>query len=89
MVLLDLNLPVRNGREVLQEMAADPILRQIPFVILTTSESEEHVTQLYPPGLCLYRLTRMVGEIYSLADRLAKSHNKSVRSDPGLLPNGS
>jgi two-component system, chemotaxis family, response regulator Rcp1 len=43
LVLLDLNLPGKDGREVLGEMKADPILRRIPVVILTTSDAEADV----------------------------------------------
>jgi two-component system, chemotaxis family, response regulator Rcp1 len=47
LVLLDLNLPGRDGREVLSEMKADPFLRQIPVVILTTSRAEADVLKSY------------------------------------------
>jgi CheY-like chemotaxis protein len=47
LVLLDLNLPRRDGREVLQEIKDDPELRRIPVVILTTSEAEEDVIAAY------------------------------------------
>lgn len=47
LVLLDLNLPRKDGREVLAEIKADPDLRQIPVVILTTSESEDDVAKTY------------------------------------------
>ena len=47
LVLLDLNLPRRNGREVLREMKEDTELRRIPVVILTTSEAEEDVIAAY------------------------------------------
>jgi two-component system response regulator len=50
LVLLDLNLPRKDGREVLEEMKADPILRRIPVVILTTSQAEEDVLKAY--NLC-------------------------------------
>jgi two-component system response regulator len=50
LVLLDLNLPRKDGREVLAEMKADPILRRIPVVILTTSQAEEDVLRAY--NLC-------------------------------------
>jgi CheY-like chemotaxis protein len=53
-LVLDLNLPMRNGREVLVEMAADPDLREIPVAVLTTSISETHVVSAYTPGLCTY-----------------------------------
>ena len=47
LVLLDLNLPRRDGREVLLDIKADPHLRRIPVVILTTSEAEEDVIAAY------------------------------------------
>lgn len=47
LVLLDLNLPRRDGREVLRELKGDPELRRIPVVVLTTSEAEEDVLASY------------------------------------------
>ena len=47
MVLLDLNLPKMDGREVLAAMKDDPLLRSIPVVVLTTSEAEEDVLRSY------------------------------------------
>jgi two-component system, chemotaxis family, response regulator Rcp1 len=46
-ILLDLNLPRKDGREVLQEIKADDELRRIPVVILTTSKAEEDVLRTY------------------------------------------
>ena len=46
-VLLDLNLPKKSGLEVLGEMKADPDLRTIPVVVLTTSRAEEDVARSY------------------------------------------
>ena len=47
LVLLDLNLPRRNGREVLRDVKGDPDLRHIPIVVLTTSDAEEDVLASY------------------------------------------
>lgn len=46
-VLLDLNLPGKDGREVLREMKDDPDLRRIPVVVLTTSSADEDVLKAY------------------------------------------
>ncbi len=47
LILLDLNLPKKSGREVLAEIKADPELRRIPVVILTVSKAEEDVLKSY------------------------------------------
>ena len=47
LVLLDLNLPRKNGREVLQEMKSDEVLRSIPVVVLTTSEAQRDIIESY------------------------------------------
>ncbi|MCW3016978.1 MAG: two-component system response regulator [Solirubrobacterales bacterium] len=47
LVLLDLNLPRKDGREVLREIKADEALRAIPVVVLTTSDAEEDILRSY------------------------------------------
>ena len=47
LVLLDLNLPRRNGREVLEDIKHDPGLMHIPVVVLTSSEAEEDILRSY------------------------------------------
>ncbi|MFO0754716.1 MAG: response regulator [Thermodesulfovibrionales bacterium] len=47
LILLDLNLPVKSGREVLEEIKADPVLDIIPVVILTTSKEEADIIRSY------------------------------------------
>jgi len=46
-ILLDLNLPKKDGREVLAEVKQDPDLRRIPVVILTVSEAQEDIVKTY------------------------------------------
>lgn len=46
-VLLDLNLPKKDGRQVLAEIKTDPDLAQIPIVVLTTSQEEEDIIRAY------------------------------------------
>jgi chemotaxis family two-component system response regulator Rcp1 len=47
LILLDLNLPVKDGREVLAQIKEDPDLKRIPVVILTTSKAEEDILKTY------------------------------------------
>lgn len=47
LILLDLNLPKKDGREVLAEIKNDPDLQRIPVVVLTTSKSEQEVLKAY------------------------------------------
>ncbi|GJL55653.1 MAG: two-component system response regulator [Nitrospirales bacterium] len=59
-ILLDLNLPKKNGREVLSEMQQDIHLRSIPVIVLTTSDQEEDVLKTYELGANCY-ITKPVG----------------------------
>jgi len=47
LILLDLNLPRRDGREVLEDIKSDPQLKHIPVVILTSSQAEEDILRSY------------------------------------------
>lgn len=51
LVLLDLNMPKKDGREALKEIKADETLRLIPIVVLTTSKAEEDVLRTYDLGV--------------------------------------
>jgi CheY-like chemotaxis protein len=50
LILLDLNMPKKDGREALREIKADPNLRKIPVIILTTSKAEEDIYRTYDLG---------------------------------------
>lgn len=54
LILLDLNMPKMDGREALAAIKADPRLRRIPVVILTTSKAEEDMMRGYDPGAVSY-----------------------------------
>jgi CheY-like chemotaxis protein len=51
LILLDLNMPKKDGRESIKEIKGNPKLRQIPVIILTTSEAEEDVYKTYDLGV--------------------------------------
>jgi CheY-like chemotaxis protein len=50
LILLDLNMPRKDGRKALEEIKADPNLRRIPIVVLTTSKTKEDILQTYDLG---------------------------------------
>ena len=54
LILLDLNMPKKDGREVLNELKSDPHLRQIPVLVLTTSQAEEDILRSYYLGANSY-----------------------------------
>lgn len=54
LILLDLNMPRKDGREALKEIKADPALRRIPVVVLTTSKAEEDILRTYDLGVNSY-----------------------------------
>jgi two-component system, response regulator len=51
LILLDLNMPKKDGREALREIKSDPKLRRIPVVVLTTSKAEEDILRSYDLGV--------------------------------------
>jgi CheY-like chemotaxis protein len=54
LILLDLNMPKKDGREALREIKADPQLKHIPVVVLTTSKAEEDIYRSYELGANSY-----------------------------------
>jgi two-component system response regulator len=54
LILLDLNMPRKDGREALEEIKADPQLRHVPVVVLTTSKAEEDILRSYDIGAAGY-----------------------------------
>jgi CheY-like chemotaxis protein len=54
LILLDINMPKKNGFEVLEGIKADPRLQSLPVIMLTTSEREEDIVRSYAHGACSY-----------------------------------
>lgn len=54
LILLDLNMPRKDGREALREIKTDPALRRIPVVVMTTSQAEEDIFRSYDMGASSY-----------------------------------
>lgn len=73
LILLDLNLPKKDGREALKEIKSSPSLRRIPVVVLTTSRAEEDILRTYDLGVSGYitkpiSLTALVNVMKVLGD---------------------
>jgi len=71
LILLDLNLPRKNGREVLAEIKSDPSLRRIPVVVMTSSDDEKDIVAAYNLHVNCYvtkpvDLTQFLGVIKSI-----------------------
>ena len=79
-IVLDLNLPVKNGQEVLAEIVADGDLSDIPVAILTTSLFDDHLPDLHLPGRCLYfSKTDSLDELQDIVRRI-EAHARGALS---------
>ncbi|MDD5304248.1 MAG: response regulator [Elusimicrobia bacterium] len=54
LVILDLNMPRMDGREALERIKADPELRRVPIIVMTTSNAEEDIVRSYDQGACSF-----------------------------------
>lgn len=67
LILLDLNMPRKDGREVLAEIKADPELRHIPVVVLSTSRNEEDVQRSYELQVnCYISKSRNLAQLFKI-----------------------
>jgi CheY-like chemotaxis protein len=84
LILLDLNMPRKDGREALAEIKADPDLRAIPVVVLTSSEAEEDILRSYDLGVSSY-ITKPVtfGKLVEVVRTLGKYWFEIVQLPPG------
>lgn len=83
LILLDLNMPKKDGREALREIKGDPKLRGIPVVVLTTSKAEEDVYRTYNLGVNSF-ITKPVtfGSLVSITRDLGKYWFEIVELPP-------
>ncbi|MDY7013869.1 MAG: response regulator [Cyanobacteriota bacterium] len=71
LIVLDLNLPKKDGREVLAEVKADPILKRIPVIVLTTSRNEEDIFQSYElHANCYITKSRNLSQLFQVVRRI-------------------
>jgi two-component system, chemotaxis family, response regulator Rcp1 len=67
LILLDLNLPKKDGREVLAEIKSDPLLRHIPVIVLSTSRNEEDIIKSYDLNVnCYISKSRNLSELFKI-----------------------
>jgi chemotaxis family two-component system response regulator Rcp1 len=67
LILLDLNLPKKDGREVLAEIKADPLLKRIPVVVLTTSRNEDDIFHSYELHVnCYITKSRNLSQLFQI-----------------------
>ena len=87
LILLDLNMPRMDGREVLAELQKDPKLRRIPVIVLTTSEGEEDILSAYDMNANCYitkpvdwkqfiRVVELIEDFWLTVVRLPKEPDK-------------
>ena len=71
LIILDLNLPKKDGREVLAEIKTNPQLKRIPVVILTTSRNEDDIHQSYELNAnCFITKSRNLSELFTIVRRI-------------------
>ncbi|WP_373528149.1 response regulator [Nostoc sp.] len=67
LILLDLNLPKKDGREVLAEIKIDPVLKRIPVVVLTTSKNEDDIFDSYNLHVnCYITKSRNLNQLFKI-----------------------
>ena len=72
-ILLDLNMPKKNGLEALKEIKNDEQLKELPVVVLTTSKADEDMTRSYDLGVSLYTIKPVTfGKMIELAKWVGK-----------------
>ena len=71
LIILDLNLPKKDGREVLAEIKSDKNLRRIPVIVLTTSRNEDDVQQSYDLNAnCFITKSRNLSQLFTIVKRI-------------------
>lgn len=79
LILLDLNLPRKDGREVLEEIKSDPDLKRIPVVILTTSHNEDDIHHSYDLHVnCYITKSRNLSQLFTIVRGIEEFWLKTV-----------
>lgn len=73
LIILDLNLPKKDGREVLSEIKTHPSLKRIPVIVLSTSRSEEDIIQSYDLHVnCYISKSRNLKELFKIVEDIQR-----------------
>lgn len=85
LILLDLNMPRKDGREALKEIKSDPALKNIPVIILTTSKAEEDILKSYDLGVnCFISKPVSFTELIEVTKTIGKYWFEIVELPPSI-----
>jgi chemotaxis family two-component system response regulator Rcp1 len=83
LILLDLNLPRKDGREVLAEIKTDPLLKRIPVVVLTTSRNEDDIFHSYELHVnCYITKSRNLNQLFQIVKGIEEFWLSTVTLPP-------
>jgi CheY-like chemotaxis protein len=83
LMLLDLNLPRKDGREVLASVKSDPQLKSLPVIVLTTSQAEDDIRTVYAlNGNCYVTKSPDIDQFIDTVKRLSDFWLKAVKLPP-------
>jgi chemotaxis family two-component system response regulator Rcp1 len=87
LILLDLNLPKKDGREVLAEIKADPSLQHIPIIVLTTSRNEEDIFKSYDLHVnCYISKSRNLAQLFKIVRGIEEFWLETAALPPAAMP---
>ena len=83
LIVLDLNLPKKDGREVLEEIKSDSQLKRIPVIVLTTSSNEDDIHQSYDLNAnCYITKSRNLSQLFAIVKRIEEFWLTTVTLPP-------
>ena len=83
LIILDLNLPRKDGREVLAEIKTNPQFKRIPVIVLTTSRNEEDIYQSYELNAnCFITKSRNLNQLFTIVQRIEEFWLSTVTLPP-------
>lgn len=89
LILLDLNMPRKDGREALKEIKSNPFLKKIPVIVLTTSKAEEDILKTYDLGVNSFILKPIsFDDFINVIKTLSKYWFEIVQLPPTFLIDG-